>query len=92
LGVLFAPALASAADDLSSGGLAPPPPIETTEPRPYDAAATERELEQADRRDAGRGLEFVWFNAEGARTNCSTPTAWPPPSSDPCSAPAPAYG
>ena len=65
LGVLLAPALASAADDLSSGGLAPPPAIETAQPEAYDATATERELEQADRRDAGRGLEFVWFNAEG---------------------------
>jgi hypothetical protein len=65
LGILFAPAIASAADDLSSGGLAPPPPIETKQPQPYDSTATERELEQADRRDAGRGLEFVWFNAEG---------------------------
>jgi hypothetical protein len=65
LGVLLAPALASAADDLSSGGLAPPPAIEAADPDAYDATATERELEQADRRDAGRGLEFVWFNAEG---------------------------
>lgn len=63
--VLLAPALAAAADDLSSGGLAPPPAIEATQPESYDATATERELEQADRRDAGRGLEFVWFNAEG---------------------------
>jgi hypothetical protein len=62
LSVLLAPALAQAQDDMSSGGLAPPPAIEGAEP--YDASATERELDQADRKDAGRGLEFLWVNAE----------------------------
>lgn len=52
-------------DDLSSGGLAPPPAIEGEGAEPYDASATERELEQAEREDSGRGLEFVWLNAEG---------------------------
>jgi len=56
------PAPALAASDLSSGGLAPPPAIE---PSPgYDATATEYQLEQADREDSGRGLEFFWINAE----------------------------
>jgi hypothetical protein len=63
LSLLLAPALAHAQDDLNSGGLAPPPAIEGAEP--YDASATEAELDQADRKDAGRGLEFFWLNVEG---------------------------
>ena len=63
LAVLLAPAAAFAQDDLSSGGLAPPPAIEGAEP--YDASATEAELDQADRKDSGRGLEFFWANVEG---------------------------
>jgi hypothetical protein len=61
--ILFVPALARAQDDLSSGGLAPPPAIEP--PAPVSASATEAELDQADKQDAGRGLEFFWFNVEG---------------------------
>ena len=63
LSTLLAPAIAHAQDDLSSGGLAPPPAIE--EAKPYDASTTEAELDQADRKDAGRGLEFFWANVEG---------------------------
>jgi hypothetical protein len=56
-------ARADPASGLSAGGLAPPPAIE---PAPVETAptATEQELARADREDAGRGLEFVWFNAE----------------------------
>lgn len=56
-------AAAQAAPGLSAGGLAPPPAVEAA---PVDAApnATEQELARADREDSGRGLEFVWLNAE----------------------------
>jgi hypothetical protein len=51
--------------NLQSGGLAPPDsmgqdPLAPTAP----PSATEQELQRADREDAGRGLEFVWLNAE----------------------------
>lgn len=48
---------------LSSGGLAPPPAIEP-EPAQAPPSATERQLERADREDAGRGLSFVFVNAD----------------------------
>jgi len=51
--------------NLQSGGLAPPDstgsdPFATSTP----PTSTEQELQRADREDAGRGLEFVWLNAE----------------------------
>jgi hypothetical protein len=54
---------------LSSGGLAPPPGAGTTvgtdpfAPAPA-SSGTEADLERADREDSGRGLEFVWLDAE----------------------------
>src|SRR5262245_24317593 len=55
----------SAATDseLESGGLAPPPAVESdNSERPQ--TETEQELERADKEDSGRGLEFFWVNAE----------------------------
>ncbi len=55
-----------APSNLQSGGLAPPDssmggdPLAPTAP----PSATEQELQRADREDAGRGLEFLWVNAE----------------------------
>jgi len=54
---------------LSAGGLAPPPAIETApapdaQPGAPTSASTEAQLNRADREDSGRGLEFVWLNAE----------------------------
>jgi hypothetical protein len=49
--------------DLSSGGLAPPPSIEPSPPT-TEPTATEQKLERADREDAGRGLSFFWVNGE----------------------------
>jgi hypothetical protein len=51
---------------MQSGGLAPPskdsgPPA----PAAPQVSATQRELEQAQENDSGRGLEFVYFEAEG---------------------------
>jgi hypothetical protein len=42
---------------LQAGGLTPPP----TQPMP---TPTQRSLERAEREDSGRGLEFIWLNAE----------------------------
>lgn len=60
-------ALAQAqAPGMSSGGLAPPPAIESNEPPPDPSqkAETVAKLEEAEREDAGRGLEFFWLNGE----------------------------
>lgn len=48
---------------LESGGLAPPAPLQR-EPYAQPQSTTEMELARADREDSGRGLEFVWLNAE----------------------------
>jgi hypothetical protein len=68
LTVLGAPAAALADDapagaGLQAGGLKPPDAV------PSDAGSTpqsqtEANLELADKEDSGRGLEFVWLNAE----------------------------
>lgn len=61
----LAPALAAAQGEpeLSAGGLAPPSAI-PSETQSGDPSATERELERADREDAGRGLSFLWIDAQ----------------------------
>jgi len=57
---------AQAADSgLSSGGLAPPPAIESQGGNEGAAQPTpEQTLSEADHKDSGRGLEFVWLNGE----------------------------
>ena len=51
--------------DLSSGGLAPPPAVESqrageqAQPAPGD---TEQDLARAEQEDAGRGLQWVWVD------------------------------
>ena len=53
--------------DLSSGGLAPPPAVESekaAEPPPAGAGQTETDLARADEEESGRGLEFVWLAGE----------------------------
>jgi hypothetical protein len=61
------PALAFADDapagaDLEAGGLKPPAPV----PGEADPAPSQPEaaLDRADKEDSGRGLEFVWLNAD----------------------------
>jgi hypothetical protein len=60
------PVLARAQNDangqsqMQAGGLTPPPPQEETE-----SAKTEENLEQADKEDSGRGLEWVHLDVEG---------------------------
>ena len=51
---------------LESGGLRPPDAVDPTLPDPNQPAeqTPEKELAEADKEDAGRGLEWVWLNAE----------------------------
>jgi hypothetical protein len=51
---------------LQAGGLAPPGVGSSASTNSYDpnAASTEQTLREADTKDSGRGLEFVWLNAE----------------------------
>ena len=52
---------------LETGGLAPPPPLQG-DPNAANGnqqpTATERQLDRAEKEDAGRGLEFFYFNVE----------------------------
>jgi hypothetical protein len=55
------------APDLSSGGLAPPPPVESQKPAeqpPAGSGTTEGDLSRSEKEDSGRGLEFFWLNGE----------------------------
>lgn len=54
-----------ASSNLESGGLRPPEAIGASPQQPDPAAEQPaQELERADREDSGRGLEWVWLNAE----------------------------
>ena len=66
LALAQAPAAAPAQSNLESGGLRPPDAVDTTPQPAADPAAQspEQELEKADQEDSGRGLEWVWLNAE----------------------------
>ena len=66
LGFAQAPAAAPAQSNLETGGLRPPDAVDTTsQPAPDpNAQNPEKELEKADQEDSGRGLEWVWLNAE----------------------------
>ncbi len=52
--------------NLDAGGLRPPEAIDPQQQGPADAPAehTAQELARADREDAGRGLTYVWLNAD----------------------------
>ncbi len=57
--------MASSQSSLDAGGLKPPEAIDTEEQAPGPTEGDPaKELERADREDAGRGLEYVWLNAE----------------------------
>lgn len=59
-----APAPASQSS-LESGGLRPPEAVDGQQTSPdASAPSTEKELERADQQDSGRGLEWIWLNAE----------------------------
>lgn len=65
-GTQTTPSSSGSTSGLEAGGLAPPGVGPTTGPTTYDpgAASTEQTLRDADTKDSGRGLEFVWLNAE----------------------------
>lgn len=46
---------------MEAGGLAPPPSTSTESP---EVAQTEAKLDEAKDKDSGRGLEWIWLNAE----------------------------
>jgi hypothetical protein len=54
---------------MQAGGLAPPPPIDPTTPQPQPQKkpdpTTEEELDDAKKKDSGRGLSFFYLDAEG---------------------------
>jgi hypothetical protein len=52
--------------NLEAGGLRPPEAVDEAAPAPADAGgpSPEKELAKADQEDSGRGLEWVWLNAE----------------------------
>ena len=66
LGFAQQPAPAAPPSNLESGGLRPPDAVDGSTPPPADPTAQtpERELAQADQEDSGRGLEWIWLNAE----------------------------
>ena len=78
LSLLVVPALVSVAglalaqqpaptqSNLDAGGLRPPEAIDSEQQAPpgVPAESPEQELERADKEDAGRGLSWVWLNAE----------------------------
>ncbi len=49
--------------NLQAGGLKPPEAVQSA-PTGTAPSATEANLDRADKEDSGRGLEFVWLNAE----------------------------
>lgn len=59
-GPTYPPSAPPAAPPLTTGGLTPPAAIQ---PRPGETETLQR-LEEAEREDSGRGLEFVWVNVE----------------------------
>lgn len=54
-------------DNFQSGGMAPPAPMpgDPYRPQPTHQTDTERRLAESEKADAGRGLEWVYFNVEG---------------------------
>jgi len=52
--------------NLEAGGLRPPDAVDPNQPDPNQAPeqTPEKALAEADKEDAGRGLEWVWLNAE----------------------------
>ncbi len=65
-GPVLAQQPAAAPSNLESGGLRPPEAIDGAQPAAADPTtpSPEKELAQADQEDSGRGLEWVWLNAE----------------------------
>jgi len=55
-----------AQSNLEAGGLRPPDAVDSTAEAPAEGAESspEKELAKADEEDSGRGLEWIWLNAE----------------------------
>jgi hypothetical protein len=51
--------------EMQAGGLMPPPAGTTTGPAAPPPSQTEKDLEEAKKKDSKRGLTWFWFNAEG---------------------------
>lgn len=65
-GLALAQQPAPTQSNLDAGGLRPPEAIDSEQQAPsgQPAESPEQELERADKEDSGRGLEWVWLNAE----------------------------
>lgn len=52
---------------MQAGGLTPPPPMDPSAPKPLSKPpeGTEVNLDEAKKKDSGRGLSFVWLGGEG---------------------------
>ncbi len=57
--------------DMNAGGLAPPP---VQQNQSAGSEQTEQSLEKAEKEDSGRGLEFLWLNAEVGYENLGLQT------------------
>lgn len=64
LGLAQQPAPAAPQSNLESGGLRPPEAVDAAAPADPAAPTPEKELAEADQEDSGRGLEWIWLNAE----------------------------
>ncbi|MDI1432562.1 hypothetical protein [Polyangium sorediatum] len=53
------------AQDMSAGGLSPPPPMAPSASQAPAASETSQDLDDAKKGDSGRGLEWVYLEAEG---------------------------
>jgi hypothetical protein len=53
------------AQDMSAGGLAPPPPMAPSSYQAPAASETSRDLDDSKKGDSGRGLEWFYLEAEG---------------------------
>ena len=51
--------------EMQAGGLAPPPPLPAEQSAPPPASSTEQDLDTSRDKDSGRGLSWVYIEAEG---------------------------
>ncbi len=74
LGQWAQPNQGAGSEGMTAGGLAPPPGGTSQAPAAPPPTQTEAQLEEADREDSGRGLEFVWLNGEVGMTHLGLQT------------------
>jgi len=68
------PSYGNSGSGLTAGGLAPPGSGSSGGYDPQQNQATEDTLQQADKKDSGRGLEFFWLNGEAGVQTLSLQT------------------